>query len=318
MKRLASSGLKVGAVLLMSVVLTGCVSQGEYDALKFAQRNCEAERERLAVELAGAQNTNRTLEAEIARLKDLLKNREDIITALRQQMGGTKEALEKMADIYKKLADKQNAVPFIQAPLPPKVTSALEEFAKNHPGVTFDAEKGVLKFSSDLLFDLGSANVKPEAQQALADFAKIMDMADAADFDAVVVGHTDNVRIARAATRAQHPTNWHLSVHRAISVMEVLKNAGVAETRMGVMGYGEFRPVAPNTTTANKAQNRRVEIYLVPKQKSLGGEASSSVTPVTGKKDIAKAKAAAEPKEEAAEAPAEEGGEEAAPANEEK
>jgi chemotaxis protein MotB len=303
MKRLASSGLKVGAVLLMSALFSGCVSQGEYDALKFAQRNCEAERERLAAELAGAQNTNRTLEAEIARLKDLLKNREDIITALRQQMGGTKDALDKMAEIYKQLADKQ--IPIITTPLPPKVTSALEEFARNHPGVKFDAEKGVLKFSSDLLFDLGSANVKPEAQQALADFAKIMDMADAAEFDAVIVGHTDNVRIARASTRAQHPTNWHLSVHRAISVMEVLRGAGVAETRMGVMGYGEFRPVAENNSASNKAQNRRVEIYLVPKQKSLGGESSSSsVTPVADKKDVAKAAAEEEAAEGAEEAPA--------------
>jgi chemotaxis protein MotB len=243
-----------------------------------------------------------------------LKNREDIITALKQQMGGTKEALGRMADIYEQLANKQ--LPIITAPLPPKVSNALKEFASKYPGmVQYDEEKGVLKFVSDLLFDLGSANVKPEAQQAMTDFAKIMEMPDAAGFDAVIVGHTDNVRIARAATRAQHPTNWHLSVHRAISVLEVLKNAGVAETRMGVMGYGEFRPLVPNTTTENKAQNRRVEIYLVPKQKTLGGEtSSSSVAPVSGKRDVARAVKAAKaaPKAEAAEeaAPAEEGGEE--------
>jgi len=287
MKRLAGSGLKVGAVLLMSVLFSGCVSQGEYDALKFAQRNCEAERERLAAELAGAQNTNRTLEAEIARLKDLLKNREDIITALQKKLGGTDKALEDLTNIYKQLAEKQ--LPIITTPLPPKVSNALKEFAQKYPGmVQYDEEKGVLKFVSDLLFDLGSAEVKPEAKQAMADFAKIMDMPDASGFDAIIVGHTDNVPIRRAATLAEHKTNWHLSVHRAISVMEVLKGSGVAEVRMGVMGYGEFRPLVPNTSAANKAQNRRVEIYLVPKQKSLGGEASSA-TPVAGQKDVAKA-----------------------------
>jgi chemotaxis protein MotB len=277
MKRFASSGMKVGSVLLMGVILSGCVSQGEYDTLKFAQRNCEAERERLSAELASARNTNRTLGGEINRLKDLLQNREDVITALKQQMGGTQEALAKMTDIYRKLADRP--VPFITAPIPAKVSSAIKEFAAKYPNmVQYDEERGVLKFVSDLLFDLGSADVKQEATQVLGDFAKIMEMPDASGFDAIVVGHTDNVRIAKAATRAMHPTNWHLSVHRSISVMDILKNAGVAPERMGVMGYGEYRPIAPNTTTANKAKNRRVEIYLVPKSQTLSAEGAVSPT----------------------------------------
>jgi chemotaxis protein MotB len=287
MKRFLCSGLKISSVLLMGLLLSGCVSQGKYDELKFAQRNCEAERERLSAELAGARNTIRGLEAEIARLKDLLRNREDIITALKQQLGGTDKALRDMTEIYKKLAERGPAAPLAFSPLPRELSNALQQFAKNHPGlVTYDEQRGVLKFTSDLVFDLGSADVKPEVVPALQEFAKIMDMQDAANFDAVIVGHTDNVRIGKPETRAKHPTNWHLSVHRSISVLNILGDAGVAPTRMGVMGYGEFRPIADNTTAENRAKNRRVEIYIVPKTgigeksyKSLDATGGESVAP---------------------------------------
>jgi chemotaxis protein MotB len=287
MKRFLCSGLKVSSVLLMGLLLSGCVSQGKYDELKFAQRNCEAERERLSAELAGARNTIQGLEAEIARLKDLLKNREDIITALKKQLGGTDEALQKMTKVFEDLAAKQ-AAPLAFAPLPRELSNALKQFAERHPGlVTYDESRGVLKFTSDLVFDLGSADVKPEVVPALQEFAKIMELPDASNFDAVIVGHTDNVRIGKPETRAKHPTNWHLSVHRSISVLNILENAGVAPTRMGVMGYGEFRPIADNTTAENRAKNRRVEIYIVPK--SGVGEKSYKSLDATGGESVAPA-----------------------------
>ena len=88
--------------------------------------------------------------------------------------------------------------------------------------------------------------------------------------------HSENteqfiVNALRAATKAKHPTNWHLSAHRAISVQKILAGAGVAESRTAVVGMGEFRPIEPNK--ANKGgnpRNRRVEMYIVP-AKSIGG-----------------------------------------------
>ena len=86
-------------------------------------------------------------------------------------------------------------------------------------------------------------------------------------FDVIVVGHTCNTPIMRPETLAIHRTNWHLSAHRAIAVMNVMAGLQVSMKRMGVMGYGEHRPIADNSTTAGKAKNRRVEIYLVPAEK---------------------------------------------------
>ncbi len=269
MKRLAGRGVKVGLAVLFATILGGCVSQGKYDELKFAQRNCEAERERLTAELAGAQNTIRTMDQEIKRLKDLLAEREAFIQALKDRLEKAGIALGKLTDIYGKLAERPfgNLGAPLQTPLPPAVNQALIDLAKKFPNlIEYDPARGVLRFKSDLLFDVGSATVKEEAIPALQEFAKVMAIPEAGTLDAVIVGHTDNIPIGKPGTRQAHPTNWHLSVHRSISVMDVLKNAGVSQDRMGVMGYGEFRPIAPNEGRRGNARNRRVEIYLVPKQ----------------------------------------------------
>ncbi|MCK5175184.1 MAG: OmpA family protein, partial [Planctomycetes bacterium] len=62
-----------------------------------------------------------------------------------------------------------------------------------------------------------------------------------------------------------HPTNWHLSVHRAISVLNVMTQNKVSPKRLSVRGFGEFRPAEPNKADKKgNAANRRVEIFIVP------------------------------------------------------
>jgi len=281
MKRFVGYGVKVGLAVLAATILSGCVSQGKYDELKFAQRNCEAERERLTAELAGAQNTIRMQDQEIRRLKEHLADRETFINTLKQRLEKAGIALDDLTKVYEKLANQripQLGAPLV-TPLPPAVDQALKELAKKYPNmIEYDPSRGVLRFKSDLLFDLGSDKVSEEAIPALQEFAKVMGIPEASGLDAVIVGHTDNVPIGKPGTRQLHPTNWHLSVHRSISVMGVLRDAGVNQTRMGVMGYGEFRPVADNEGRSGNAKNRRVEIYLVPKQ-AVG---ERNVAPKTG------------------------------------
>ena len=95
----------------------------------------------------------------------------------------------------------------------------------------------------------------------------------------MIAGHTDNTRIGKPATRQQHPTNWHLSAHRSISVLFELIKDGVDPTRQTVMGYGEYQPIVANDTTEHKAQNRRVEIYLVRKSTLPGATPEPSAAP---------------------------------------
>lgn len=148
--------------------------------------------------------------------------------------------------------------------LPADLSTMLEEFAEKSDMVTFDAEKGIVKFKSDLLFKSGSDVVLPEATEAVKSLCTILNTREAAEFDVIIAGHTDDQPIRYS--KASHPTNWHLSVHRAISVLRIMSTSGVTPSRMSVRGFGEMRPVVPNEP-GNKGhpQNRRVEIYIVPK-----------------------------------------------------
>jgi outer membrane protein OmpA-like peptidoglycan-associated protein len=71
-----------------------------------------------------------------------------------------------------------------------------------------------------------------------------------------VGGHTDS--------DGPDDYNLALSQRRANSVASYLVSQGIVAGRLMVTGYGETRPVAPNTTPAGKAQNRRVEIQIQP------------------------------------------------------
>ncbi len=147
--------------------------------------------------------------------------------------------------------------------LPAEVSTLLEEFAEKEDMVTFDASKGIVKFKSDLLFKSGSDAVLPPAAAAIKSLSSILNTKEATELDIIIAGHTDDQPIRFA--RANHPTNWHLSVHRAISVLKIMSANNVAQKRMSVRGFGELRPIAPNDPGKGNPQNRRVELYIVPK-----------------------------------------------------
>jgi chemotaxis protein MotB len=128
--------------------------------------------------------------------------------------------------------------------------------------IEFDPKTGIIRFKSDVTFDSGSAKLSSKATAVLEKFASILNSDAAQNLEVRVVGHTDNVRISKPATLKEHPTNVHLSAHRAISVREALVRDGVSGNRFMVGGYGEYRPIATNTRSGNE-QNRRVEVYLV-------------------------------------------------------
>jgi chemotaxis protein MotB len=147
-------------------------------------------------------------------------------------------------------------------PLPAELNKALADLAAQYPDVlTFDQRSGMLRFSSDFTFASGSAALNANAQTLVQKLASILNTPIAQPFEVKVVGHTDNQPIKRVAS--QHPSNMHLSAHRAISVRDALVGDGVAANRMQVAGYGEFRPIVPNGANG-AAQNRRVEIFLAP------------------------------------------------------
>ena len=106
-----------------------------------------------------------------------------------------------------------------------------------------------------LLFETGSATLKPESQEQLKDVAAIF--AAFPRIHAKVGGYTDNVGKAAA--------NLQLSDRRAKSVMQQLVGLGVAQDRLAAEGYGDQHPVADNSTEQGRAQNRRIALRVTEK-----------------------------------------------------
>jgi chemotaxis protein MotB len=147
------------------------------------------------------------------------------------------------------------------SPLPEGVDRQLQAFAARHQGrVWYDRGRAVVSFAGGRLFEPGSDAVHADAQRVLGELAGIAGLLPMDEFDIVVVGHTDNTSISDPATLARHPSNWHLSVHRAIAVKDTLVSAGLPAKQMAVMGYGACRPLGDDA-----ARNRRVEVCFVRK-----------------------------------------------------
>ena len=119
-------------------------------------------------------------------------------------------------------------------------------------------ESGIaIKISDPVGFESGSAEVNPNLHKTLMEIAEIIN--DAPTSQIRVEGHTDNVPIRSA----RFPSNWELSAARALSVVRFMAvNGGVDPSRMSAIGYGEYRPIVPNTTSENRKMNRRIEIYV--------------------------------------------------------
>ena len=123
--------------------------------------------------------------------------------------------------------------------------------------------KLTLTMVESILFDSGKAEVKPEGIAALTKVAEVLKTLS--DKEVVIAGYTDNVPISGKLAKT-YPTNWELSTARATSVVKILLEAGVEPGILSVAGYAEYRPVADNATIEGRAQNRRMEIVLIPKR----------------------------------------------------
>jgi len=126
--------------------------------------------------------------------------------------------------------------------------------------VMVEENKVRIILAQPVLFDTGEAILKEGAMELLADIGKML---ASAKNPIIVEGHTDNVPIRTE----KYDSNWELSFARSYSVIKYLiKSVGISPVRMHAIGYGEYRPIAPNDTAENRAQNRRIEINILLKE----------------------------------------------------
>lgn len=260
----ARLGLLAACMIGSAFGLVGCVGQGEYDKVvetnrALTDKNITLQRER--------DESRSALEAQ----RNALARLEAALTEARAQNVSLADALKKagydLDDLRKAMADLEIG------PLDEATDKALAELAAQFPDlITYDHTKGMLRFASDLTFASGSADLNDSARSSLSALARILNSSSAAGYDVHIVGHTDSQRIG-GGTAKLHPTNVHLSAHRAISVRAALASMGVPGGRMMVAGWGEFRPAVPNNANGNTPANRRVEIFLTKSRSDAGGVA---------------------------------------------
>ena len=269
--------------VILAMSLACLVPKKDYDALQV-----ELDQTRVAMEAAVAERDANIgsleegvvageaevarLEGEVAELESSLASEKAALTALeaekaallkdktrlRQSVAEMEQALAE-ARARKAAADKRLA----------EFKGLLERFKglidAGRLKVRIVDGQMVLELATDILFESGKAALSDEGRAALAEVATAL--AGIAERRFQVSGHTDDDPIKTA----QYPNNWYLASARAIVVVEELVAGGLAPSRLSAASYAEHQPRVANDSPETKAQNRRIEIVVVPDLSQLPG-----------------------------------------------
>lgn len=261
--------LFVAVVSAGTLLVSGCVSEAKY-------KEALAQNRRVREALQAAQQNEQRLREEKQQFSEELLRRDGLLAARQKEIdllteagGALRKDFDELAARYRELVNRTGQPG--PGPLPPVLSQALQDLVKTNPELMEYLPKyGMVKLKADLTFAAGSDTVSPRAIDALVKLVEIMNSPGAKGFNVYIAGHTDDMRIAKPATKRRHPTNWYLSVHRAVSVEEVMEKANLAPGRIAAMGFGEYHPVAPNAPDKKgNVLNRRVEIWIVPPDRLL-------------------------------------------------
>lgn len=121
----------------------------------------------------------------------------------------------------------------------------------------------LVKLPDNILFDPGKTDLKAAGQEALKQVTQILAGIEGRKFQ--VAGHTDNTPIHSHRFKS----NWELSTQRAVEVVKFMSQNGMDPKRLSAAGYADEMPVADNSTEQGRAQNRRIEIVVVPNIEDL-------------------------------------------------
>jgi chemotaxis protein MotB len=142
----------------------------------------------------------------------------------------------------------------------------IRELVEGRDGIKIVGDRFV--FSSEVLFDVGKANLSLPGRLEIQKVAVILnqiveEIPKNLNWIIRVDGHTDNTSMVSGA---EFKDNWELSQARALSVVRfMISDLGLPKTRLAATGFGEFQPVSSGSSPADLAQNRRIEIKLTEK-----------------------------------------------------
>lgn len=287
-------------VLIMMSLLSGCVSLSKYEDLEsnsneeIARLNKEitalnsqkssqeaaltAEKMKLQEEISGLKLQKTDLESKKSALDHDFITLNDQLAQIEKQSAAVKAEKEtldhdvillndRLANAEKEAAEiraqKEQEISRLKGTYDSLVNDLKGEIEKGDIKVTQIRNRLTVNLVEKVLFDSGQAAVKSKGKEILKRVGKIL--RDIKDKEIRIEGYTDNIPIG-GTLREKFPTNWELSTERATNVLRFLEEeAGVPGERLSATGYGPFHPVAGNETPQGRAENRRIEILLAPR-----------------------------------------------------
>lgn len=248
-----------GVLIAVTVLGLGCgPSQEELDAerarvrdLQEQLREAQAQRESLETRLTTIQTQNQEYEERLRAMGVTVEELEGDRESLQASLAETQRALEELR------ARERQAQERLQT-----FRNMLERFRSmiesGRLRVRIVRGRMVVELPEGILFDSGRAALKDEGEATLTEVAAVLKDIPNRQFQ--IAGHSDNVPIRSR----RYPSNWELSSARAVNVARYVIDQGVEASRLSAAGYAETQPVASNDTAEGRAQNRRIEIVLMP------------------------------------------------------
>jgi len=236
---------------------------------------CEKDKENLRSELNASKSALQLREEQIrdlrAQVEDFKTQRDKQLTQVGNLTVLSQSANENIKETLSQLERKDKYIHLLQAAktkadsinlaLAVNLKSVLRE-GLDDQDVEVKVDKTVVfvNLSDKMLYQSGSSNLTPKANEVLGKIAQIIESRP--ELEVMVEGYTDNVPIKNACLE----DNWDLSVKRSTSVVRALqKNFKVNPNRLIAAGRGEYNTLAPNDTEAGRATNRRTRIIILPK-----------------------------------------------------
>lgn len=236
--------------LLFVLALAGIGALGYYgkgwlDAAHAKAEAAEKDANDVRVKLAALEAEKRAAEEKVVDLegqKTQLASERETLSA---EVAAKEAELQRLKATYDSLEEKMK-----------------EEISKGEIRLSQLAGRVQVDLVDKILFDSGEAMLSKRGEEVLARVGAVLAKVD--DKQIQVTGHTDDSPPSDKL-KAIYPTNWELSVARAVNVTRFMtEKAGVPARRVVAAGYGQYHPIASNKDHAGRARNRRIEILLTP------------------------------------------------------
>ncbi|MBN1208905.1 MAG: flagellar motor protein MotB [Myxococcaceae bacterium] len=235
-------------ITVLVVLLAGVVAwfgQGAYSALQARMETAEAEALKAHERTKTAEQAHKELEAKLAALDGEKAQLSTQLTQLSQVVQEKDAELARLKATYQDLEEKMKA-----------------EISQGEILLTQAEGRIQVDLVDKILFDSGEASITERGAEVLTRLGAVLVGVEGRSIQ--VSGHTDDSPPSQKLA-ATFPTNWELSVARAVNVVRFLQEkAKVPARRLVAAGYGEAHPVASNATPKGRARNRRIEILLIP------------------------------------------------------